>query len=191
MLSEPERAVGSTGLGAEAAVVVVAWRASTTCSDWRRAWEWLLLGEESELAMLGWVVCGGFFLRTEVRAADVSLVACCMLLRLSRLRRVPVRLITWTGEGGEVWVVGVAVMEDARVAVVVAAAVASAAQSLGDDIWRHGTRAAPVSLTPRLPAMLAITANQCVGPGGNGAVMQQAIMCLSKEDEVRRMDRCR
>ena len=148
------------------------------------------MGEESELAVLGWVVCGGFFLRTEVRA-DVSLVACCMLLRLSRLRRVPVRLITWTGEGGEVWVVWVAVIEDARVAVVVAAAVASAAQGLGDDIWRHGTRAAPVSLTPRLPAMLAITANQCVGPGGNGAVMQQAIMCLSKEDEVRRMDRCR
>lgn len=147
MLSEPERAVGSTGLGAETAVVV-AWRASTTCSDWRRAWEWvwLLLGEEGELAVLGWVVCGGFFLRTEVRA-DVSLVACCMLLRLSRLRRVPVRLITWTGEGGEVWVVWVAVIEDARVAVVVAAAVASAAQGLGDDIWRHGTRAAPVSLT--------------------------------------------
>lgn len=142
MLSEPERAVGSTGLGAETAVVV-AWRASTTCSDWRRAWEWvwLLLGEEGELAVLGWVVCGGFFLRTEVRA-DVSLVACCMLLRLSRLRRVPVRLITWTGEGGEVWVVWVAVIEDARVAVVVAAAVASAAQGLGDDIWRHGTRAA-------------------------------------------------
>ena len=138
MLSEPERAVGSTGLGAEAAVVVVAWRASMTCSDWRRAWEWLLLGEESELAVLGWVVCGGFFLRTEVRA-DVSLVACCMLLRLSRLRRVPVRLITWTGEGGEVWVVWVAVIEEARVAVAVVAAAASAAQGLGDDIWRHGS----------------------------------------------------
>lgn len=138
MLSEPERAVGSTGLWAEAAVVVT-WRASTTCSDWRRVWEWewLLLGEESELAALGCVVCGGFFLRTEVRA-DASLVACCMLLRLSRLRRVPVRLVTWTGEGGEVWVVWVAVIEEARVAVVVAAA-ASAAQGLGDDIWRHGS----------------------------------------------------
>ena len=148
MLSEPERAVGSTGLYAEA--VVVAWRASTTCSDWRRAWVWLLLGEESELAVLGslgCVVCGGFFLRTEVRA-DVSLVACCMLLRLSRLRRVPVRLTTWagwTGEGGDVAVVAVAVIEDARVAVVVVAAAAAAvvlASALGDDIWRHGTRAA-------------------------------------------------
>lgn len=136
MLSEPERAVGSTGLYAEA--VVVAWRASTTCSDWLRAWVWLLLGEESELAVLGslgCVVCGGFFLRTEVRA-DVSLVACCMLLRLSRLRRVPVRLITWagwTGEGGEV---AVAVIEEARVAVAVV--LASAALSLV-DIWRHGS----------------------------------------------------
>ena len=139
MLSEPERAVGSTGLYAEA--VVVAWRASTTCSDWLRAWVWLLLGEESELAVLGslgCVVCGGFFLRTEVRA-DVSLVACCMLLRLSRPRRVPVRLITWTGDGGEVAVVAVAVIEDARVAVVAAAVVlASAAQGLG-DIWRDGS----------------------------------------------------
>jgi hypothetical protein len=108
-----------------------------------------LLGEEGELAVLGWVVCvcGGFFLRTEVRA-DVSLVACCMLLRLSRLRRVPVRLITWTGEGGEVAVVAVAVIEDARVAVVVVAAAAAVvlASALGDDIWRHGTRAA-LSLT--------------------------------------------
>jgi hypothetical protein len=169
---------------------VVAWRASTTCSDWRRTWavvEWLSLGEEGELAVLGWVVCGGFFLRTEVRA-DVSLVACCMLLRLSRLRRVPVRLITWTGEGGEVAVVAVAVIEDARVAVVVVAAAAAVvlASALGDDIWRHGTRAA-LSLSPRLAAMLAITANQCVGPGGNGAVMQQVIMCLSKEDEVRQV----
>ena len=96
------------------------------------------------MAVLGWVVCGGFFLRTEVRA-DVSLVACCMLLRLSRLRRVPVRLITWTGEGGDVAVVAVAVIEDARVAVVVVAAAAAAvvlASALGDDIWRHGTRAA-------------------------------------------------
>ena len=94
------------------------------------------------MAVLGWVVCGGFFLRTEVRA-DVSLVACCMLLRLSRLRRVPVRLITWTdltGEGGEgVAVAGVVVIEDARVAVAAAVVLASA---LGDDIWRHGTRAA-------------------------------------------------
>jgi hypothetical protein len=138
MLSEPERAVGTTGLYAVA--VVVAWRASTTCSDWRRAWvveEWLLLGGEIELAVLGslgCVVCGGFFLRTEVRA-DVSLVACCMLLRLSRPRRVPVRLITWTGDGGEV---AVAVIEDARVAVVAAVVLASAAQGLG-DIWRDGS----------------------------------------------------
>lgn len=102
---------------------------------------WLLLGGEIELAVLGslgCVVCGGFFLRTEVRA-DVSLVACCMLLRLSRPRRVPVRLITWTGEGGEVTVVAVAVIEDARVAVVAATVVlASAAQGLG-DIWRDGS----------------------------------------------------
>lgn len=106
------------------------------------------------LGSLGWVVCGGFFLRTEVRA-DVSLVACCMLLRLSKLRRVPVRLITWTGctgEGGEVAVVAVAVIEEARVAVAVV--LASAAQGLV-DIWRHGTRAAPVvSLTPRLASYL-------------------------------------
>lgn len=44
------------------------------------------------------------------------------------------------------------------------------------------------SLAARLPAMLAITANRCVGAGGNGAVMQQAIMCLSKEDEVRQIN---
>lgn len=44
------------------------------------------------------------------------------------------------------------------------------------------------SLAARLPAMLAITANRCVEAGGNGAVMQQAIMCLSKEDEVRQMN---
>lgn len=50
---------------------------------------------------------------------------------------------------------------------------------------RH--KGSSLSLTPRLAAMLAITANQCVGPGGNGAVMQQVIICLSKEDEVRQV----
>ena len=136
-----------------------------------------MLGEEKELA----VVCGGFFLRTEVRADDVSLVACCMLLRLKRRRIVP-------GEGGGEVAVAVAVIEEARVAVVSAGVVlASAAQGLAADIWRHGS-ALSLTLTPRLAA---ITANRCVGPDGNGAAMRQAIMCPSKcpskEDEVRQV----
>ena len=142
-----------------------------------------MLGEEKELA----VVCGGFFLRTEVRADDVSLVACCMLLRLKRRRIVPVRSIA-TGEGGGEVAVAVAVIEEARVAVVSAGVVlASAAQGLAADIWRHGS-ALSLTLTPRLAA---ITANRCVGSGGNGAAMRQAIMCPSKcpskEDEVRQV----
>jgi len=94
-----------------------------------------LLGEEIELAVpaLGGVVCGGFFLRTEVRA-DVSLVAC-MLLRLSRRRKVPVRSIIGDEEGEE----AVAVIEDARVAVAVGV-LAWAAEGLAlADIRRHGS----------------------------------------------------
>ena len=117
-----------------------------------------------ELAALG-CVCGGFFLRTEARAADVSLVACMLqVLRLSRRRRVPVRARSIAGDGGEE---AVAVIEDARVAVAAAVVVlAWAAQGLAEDIWRHGS-----ALTPRFAA---ITANQCARPEGNGAAMQQA-----------------
>jgi hypothetical protein len=91
-------------------------------------------------ALLGCCVfCGGFFLRTEVRA-DVSLVACMLQVRrLSRRRRVPVRSTVITGDGEEA---AAAVIEDARVAVAAVVVLASAAQGLA-DIRRHGSALTP------------------------------------------------
>jgi hypothetical protein len=118
MESEPERAVGSTGLLIFG--VVFAWRVSTTWEDWRR-----------ELA-----VVGGAFLRKRARSEAAS----AFMLRLPRLssRRQCARRVS----AAVVVVAAVAVTEDRRVAVVedgVVLGVSMGRAAAGEGIdRRHG-----------------------------------------------------